>query len=59
LESHAVWIKDCTFPEIDFLGMHISKEEYYFQPHIATQLDEFPDEELSFKQVQQFFGIVN
>ncbi|CAE6074580.1 unnamed protein product [Arabidopsis arenosa] len=45
--------------EIDFLGMHISQGEYHLQPHIATQLDEFPDENLSFKQVQQFLGIVN
>ena len=45
--------------EIDFLGMNISTGEYYLQPHIATQFDEFPDEKLSFKQVQQFLGIVN
>ncbi|ESQ47393.1 hypothetical protein EUTSA_v10028344mg [Eutrema salsugineum] len=45
--------------EIDFLGMHISKGQYHLQPHIATQLNEFPDDKLSFKQVQQFLGVVN
>ena len=45
--------------DIDFLGMHISKGQYQLQPHIATQLDHFPDENLTFKQVQQFLGIVN
>ncbi|ESQ51075.1 hypothetical protein EUTSA_v10023188mg, partial [Eutrema salsugineum] len=45
--------------EIDFLGMHISKGQYHLQPHIATQLNKFPDDKLSFKQVQQFLGVVN
>lgn len=45
--------------EVDFLGIHISKGQYHLQPHIVTYLDEFFDEKLTFKQVQQFFGIVN
>ena len=45
--------------EIDFLGMHISKGQYHLQPHIASQLEHFPDKDLSFKQIQQFLGIVN
>ncbi|KAK9742368.1 hypothetical protein RND81_03G167400 [Saponaria officinalis] len=45
--------------KIDFLGMHISKGQYHLQPHIATQLEAFPDDKLSYKQVQQFLGIVN
>lgn len=45
--------------KIDFLGMHISEGQYQLQPHIATQLDHFPDANLTFKQVQQFLGIVN
>ncbi|KAK1392713.1 Acid phosphatase [Heracleum sosnowskyi] len=44
---------------IEFLGMCISKGQYQLQPHIATQLDHFSDENLTFKQVQQFLGIVN
>lgn len=44
---------------IDFLGMHLSQGQYQLQPHIASQLDNFRDENLAFKQIQQFFGIVN
>lgn len=46
-------------PEIDFLGMHISRGQYTLQPHITTQLEHFADENLTVKQVQQFLGIVN
>ena len=45
--------------EIDFLGMHISKGQYHLQPHISTQLEEFPDENLAYKQIQQFLCIIN
>ncbi|KAK1382556.1 hypothetical protein POM88_020291 [Heracleum sosnowskyi] len=44
---------------IEFLGMHISEGQYHLQPHIATQLEHFPDENLTFKQVQEFLGIIN
>jgi len=39
--------------EIDFLGMHLP------QPHIAEELINFPDENLTVKQIQQFLGILN
>lgn len=39
--------------------MHISEGKYHPQPHTASQLNEFPVEKLTFKQVQQFLGIVN
>ncbi|GAA0148334.1 hypothetical protein LIER_07807 [Lithospermum erythrorhizon] len=44
---------------IEFLGMHISEGKFQLQPHIANELKTFPDENLTFKQVQQFLGIVN
>lgn len=44
---------------IEFLGMKISNGTYVPQPHIATHLQDFPDENLTIKQVQQFLGIVN
>ncbi|KAG8472716.1 hypothetical protein CXB51_034748 [Gossypium anomalum] len=45
--------------EINFLGMDIKDGSYQPQPHIAQELLKFPDENLSQKQVQQFYGIVN
>lgn len=45
--------------EIDFLGVHIRKGIDHLKPHIATQLDEFRYKKLSFRQIQQFLGIVN
>ncbi|KAI9169669.1 hypothetical protein LWI28_015835 [Acer negundo] len=44
---------------IDFLGMHISNGKYHPGPHLASQLLEFPDSNLTTKQVQQFLGIIN
>ena len=44
---------------IEFLGMNISQGQYCPGPHIASQLLEFPDSNLTPKQVQQFLGIVN
>lgn len=43
---------------IEFLGMKISNGTYVPQPYIATHLQDFPDENLTVKQVQQFLGIV-
>jgi len=45
--------------EIDFLGMHFSQGMYQPQPHIAEELINFPDENLTVKQIQQFLGILN
>ena len=45
--------------EIEFLGMHISNGQYRPGPHLAVRLLDFPDSDLSVKQVQQFLGIVN
>lgn len=39
--------------------MTISKGSYEIQPHITKQLLDFQDENLTTKQVQQFFGIIN
>ena len=39
--------------------MQISHGQYYPGPHIAQQLLEFPDTNLTPKQVQQFLGIFN
>ncbi|KAH9716873.1 hypothetical protein KPL71_021611 [Citrus sinensis] len=44
---------------IDFLGMVITNGHYQPGPHIATELLKFPDTNLTKKQIQQFFGIVN
>jgi len=37
----------------------ISQGTYQPQPHIAQELLNFPDENLTLKQIQQFLGIVN
>ncbi|OMO73225.1 hypothetical protein COLO4_27205 [Corchorus olitorius] len=45
--------------EIGFLGMHLKEGKYVAQPHIGQALQDFPDENLTKKQIQQFLGIVN
>ncbi|KAK0580148.1 hypothetical protein LWI29_037057 [Acer saccharum] len=45
--------------EIEFLRMHISNGQYRPGPHLAIRLLDFPNSDLSVKQVQQFLGIVN
>ncbi|KAG8493395.1 hypothetical protein CXB51_010802 [Gossypium anomalum] len=45
--------------EINFFGMDIKDGRYQPQPHIAQELLKFPDKNLSQKQVQQFYGIIN
>ncbi|KAG8481584.1 hypothetical protein CXB51_026542 [Gossypium anomalum] len=45
--------------EIEFLGMDIKDGRYSPGPHIAQKLLKFPSKNLSFKQTQQFVGIVN
>ena len=45
--------------EIEFLGMFISNGQYRPGPHLASQLLDFPDSNLTHKQIQQFLGIVN
>nr|KYP61753.1 polyprotein [Cajanus cajan] len=45
--------------EIDFLGMKFSQGSYQPQPHIAEELLNFPEENLSVKKIQQFLGIIN
>ncbi|KAH9769458.1 hypothetical protein KPL71_012010 [Citrus sinensis] len=44
---------------IEFLGMVIKDGHYLPGKHIAQELLHFPDQQLSKKQVQQFFGIIN
>ncbi|KAL2491169.1 Uncharacterized protein Adt_26797 [Abeliophyllum distichum] len=46
-------------PEINFLGMYIKDGQYSLQPHVEQKLLNFPDANLSKKEVQQFLGIVN
>ncbi|OMO69072.1 ORF I polyprotein [Corchorus olitorius] len=45
--------------EIDFLGMHLKEGKYVAQPHIGQALQDFPDENLTKKQIQQLLRIVN
>lgn len=45
--------------EIDFLGLHIKNGHIIPHLHIAKKKSQFPDELLSRKQIQQFFGIIN
>ncbi|KAG8492316.1 hypothetical protein CXB51_009828 [Gossypium anomalum] len=45
--------------EIQFLGMDIKEGKYSPGPHIAQELLKFPSKNFSFKQIQQFIGIVN
>ena len=45
--------------KIDFLGMHLKDGQYITQPYIARALEDFPNENLSKKQIQQFLGIIN
>ena len=39
--------------------MHLKDGQYIAQPHIAQELHNLPDSNLTRKQVQQFYGIVN
>jgi len=45
--------------EIEFFGMHLNKGTYYPGPHIAQELLNFPQENFTTKQVQQFLWIIN
>nr|KYP73221.1 polyprotein [Cajanus cajan] len=45
--------------EIDFLGMKFSQGTYQPQPHIAEELLNFPEGNITVKQIQQFLGIIN
>ena len=45
--------------EVDFHGMHLKDGQYIAQPHIFQELHNFPDENLTRKQVQQFLGNIN
>ena len=44
--------------QIDFLGMHFSQGNYNPGPHITQELFNFPDDNLTTKQIQQFLGII-
>ncbi|ESQ44802.1 hypothetical protein EUTSA_v10003417mg, partial [Eutrema salsugineum] len=46
-------------PNIDFLGMQITEGKFTPQAHLATALLDFPDENLTRRQVQQFLGVIN
>ncbi|KAF8117388.1 hypothetical protein N665_0011s0105 [Sinapis alba] len=46
-------------PNIDFLGMQITDDNFSPQAHLATTLLDFPDENLTKRQVQQFFVLIN
>ena len=45
--------------QIDFLGMHFFQGTYQPQPHIAQELLNFFNKNLTVKQIQQFLGTVN
>lgn len=45
--------------EIEFLGMVLKNGKYKPSPHIAAELECFPNSDLSKKKIQQFSGIVN
>ena len=45
--------------QIDFLGMHFFRGTYQPQPHIAQELLNFFNKNLTVKQIQQFLGTVN
>eukprot|EP00257_Ricinus_communis_P017002 XP_015575331.1 uncharacterized protein LOC107261331 [Ricinus communis] len=45
--------------EIEFLGMHFKDDQYTYGSHLTKELDSFPNENLSVKQIQQFLGILN
>eukprot|EP00257_Ricinus_communis_P017936 XP_015576507.1 uncharacterized protein LOC107261471 [Ricinus communis] len=45
--------------EIEFLGMHFKDGQYTYGPYLTKELDYFPDENLSVKQIHQFLGILN
>lgn len=39
--------------------MMVSKRSYELQPYIVKQFLDFPDENFTAKQVQQFLGVIN
>ncbi|XP_048229074.1 uncharacterized protein LOC125369846 [Ricinus communis] len=45
--------------EIEFLSMHFKNGQYTYGPHLTKELDNFPEENLSVKQIQQFLRILN
>ncbi|MBA0858876.1 hypothetical protein Goshw_001369 [Gossypium schwendimanii] len=45
--------------EIEYLGMNFKEGKYSLIPHIAEKLIEFPDADLTKKQIQQFLRVVN
>lgn len=44
---------------VEFLGIILKDGKYLPGPHIAQELLNFPDQQLSRKQLQQFLGIIN
>lgn len=48
-----------TQPNIDFLGMQIKNDNFSPQAHFATTRIDFPDENLTKRQVQHFLGVIN
>ena len=44
---------------IEFLGMTIKDGHYQPRKHIAQEIIHFPDQNISKRQIQQFFGIIN
>nr|KYP32765.1 polyprotein [Cajanus cajan] len=45
--------------EVNFLGMHFAYGKYVPQPHIVERLPEFPEKDMTVKEIQQFLGIIN
>ena len=45
--------------EVEYLGMRISNGKIQPGPHLVEHLPDFPDTNLTRKQIQQFLGIIN
>ncbi|KAH9780741.1 hypothetical protein KPL71_008198 [Citrus sinensis] len=63
LQSHGIMLSAkksiIATDNVEFLGMIIKDGHYQPGKHIAQELLHFPDQQLSKRQIQQFFGIIN
>lgn len=64
LHSALIYIDNCPLvmgllSTFHLLGMILKDGKYQPGPHIAQELLNFPDQQLSRKQLQQFLGIIN
>ncbi len=44
---------------IELFGVQIKDNKYHPQPHIATKIQDFLENNLTWKQVQKIIGLVN